>query len=80
MISLTYTLLYSGLIGISILIVQKKLLQRMLLVFKSLFLFIILKDWLVMQSIPQSQLLRFPFMWAVLPAILTYGLTLKGII
>jgi prepilin peptidase CpaA len=80
MISLTYTLLYSGLIGISILIVHKKLLQRMLWVFNSLFSFIILKDWLVIQSIPQNQLLRFPFMWAVLPAILTYGLTLKGII
>jgi prepilin peptidase CpaA len=80
MISLIYTLLYSGLIGISILIIQKKLLLRMLWVFNSLFSFLILKEWLVFQSIPQSQLLRFPFMWAVLPAILTYGLSLKGII
>jgi prepilin peptidase CpaA len=80
MISLIYSLLYSGLIGISILIVQKKLLQRMFWVINSLFSFLILKEWLVLQSIPQNQLLRFPFMWAVLPAIFTYGLSQKGII
>jgi prepilin peptidase CpaA len=78
--SIIYTLLYACLIGIVILIIQKKLIHRMLWIFDNLFLFIIMKKWSVFQTLQPNQMLRFPLMWAVLPAIFTYGLSLKGMI
>jgi prepilin peptidase CpaA len=78
--SIIYTLLYACLIGIVILIIQKKLFLRMLWIFNSLFLFLIMKKWSVFQTFQPNQMLRFPLMWAVLPAIFTYGLSLKGMI
>lgn len=78
--SMVYAVLYAGLIGMAILIVQKKLLQRMLWIFHALFSFLIMKELLVFHNIPQNQMLRFPFMWAVLPAIFTYGFSMKGMI
>jgi prepilin peptidase CpaA len=78
--SLVYAVIYAGLIGIVILIIQKKLFQRMLWIFHALFNFLILKELLVFKSIPQNQMLQFPFMWAVVPAIFTYGLSMKGVI
>ncbi|MEX2461366.1 MAG: A24 family peptidase [Paenibacillaceae bacterium] len=78
--SLVYAVLYAGFIGIAILIIQKKLLQRLFWVFSALFSFFIMKELFIFQNIPQNQMLRFPFMWAVLPAILTYGIRMKGVI
>jgi prepilin peptidase CpaA len=78
--SIIYTLIYACLIGIVILIIQKKLFHRMLWVFESLFSFLILKKWSVFQTFKSNQMLRFPLMWAVLPAILTYSLSLEGMI
>jgi prepilin peptidase CpaA len=77
--SIIYTLIYACLIGIVILIIQKKLFSRMLWVFNTLFSFLIMKKWSVFQTFQPKQMLRFPLMWAVLPAIFTYGLSLKGI-
>jgi prepilin peptidase CpaA len=78
--SMVYAVLYAGLIGIAVLIVQKKLVQRMLWILHAMFSFFIMKELLVFQTIPQNQMLRFPFMWAVLPAIFTYGFSMKGMI
>jgi prepilin peptidase CpaA len=78
--SLVYALIYAGIIGCIILITQKKLISRMFWVLHIVFSLIIMKEWKVFQSLPQKQLLRFPFMWAVLPAVITYGLSMKGFI
>jgi len=78
--SMVYAVLYAGLIGIAVLIVQKKLVQRMLWIFHGLLSFLIMKELLVFKDIPQNQMLRFPFMWAVLPAIFTYGFSMRGMI
>jgi prepilin peptidase CpaA len=76
--NIIYTLAYACLIGIVILIIQKKLFHRMLWVFESLFSLLIMKKWSIFQTFQPNQMLRFPLMWAVLPAILTYSLSLKG--
>jgi prepilin peptidase CpaA len=78
--SLVYALIYAGFIGFIILIIQKRFIQRLLWVIYTLFSFLIMKEWKVFQSLPQNQMLHFPFMWAVLPAVITYGLSLRGLI
>ncbi|WP_162463158.1 A24 family peptidase [Paenibacillus psychroresistens] len=78
--SLIYTLLYACLIGLVVLAIQKKLFHRMIWIFNTLFSFLIMKNWLVYKTLPSNQMLRFPLMWAVLPAIFTYSLSMKGII
>jgi prepilin peptidase CpaA len=78
--SLVYAMVYAGLIGLIILIIQKKLAQRSIWLLHSLFSFLVMKEWKFFQSLPRNQMLHFPFMWAVLPAILTYGMNLKGLI
>jgi prepilin peptidase CpaA len=78
--SLVYALIYAGIIGCIILIAQKKLISRLFWVLHIIFSLIFMKEWKVFQSLPQKQLLRFPFMWAVLPAVVTYGLSMKGFI
>jgi prepilin peptidase CpaA len=77
--SIIYTLIYACLIGIVILISQKKLFQRIIWVVDSLFSLLILKQWVVFKLLQPKQMLRFPLMWAVLPAIITYGISLKGL-
>lgn len=78
--NMVYSILYAGLIGLGILIYQKKLLQRSVWMFQVLFSFLVLKEWKAFNQIQKNQLLRFPFMWAVMPAIITYGCSLKGMI
>jgi prepilin peptidase CpaA len=78
--SMIYTLFYACLIGIVVLVIQKKIFQRILWVFNTLFSFLIMRNWVVFQSLQPDQMLRFPLMWAVLPAILTYSLSMKGMI
>lgn len=78
--SIIYTLFYACLIGIVVLIIQKKLFHRMVWVFNTLFSFLIMRNWTVFQTFQPNQMLRFPLMWAVLPAIFTYSLSLKGMI
>jgi prepilin peptidase CpaA len=78
--SLVYALLYAGLIGFIILFIQKKFIQRLVWMVYTLFSFLIMKEWKVFQNLPQNQMLHFPFMWAVLPATVTYGLSMRGLI
>jgi prepilin peptidase CpaA len=78
--SIVYAMIYAGLIGFIILIIQKKFIQRLIWVIYTLFSCLIMKEWKVFQTLPQNQMLHFPFMWAVLPAIITYGLSMRGLI
>jgi prepilin peptidase CpaA len=78
--SIIYTLFYACMIGIVVLVIQKKLFHRMVWVFNTLFSFLIMKNLSGFQTLQPKQMLRFPLMWAVLPAIFTYSLSLKGMI
>jgi prepilin peptidase CpaA len=78
--SIIYAMIYAGLIGFIILIIQKKFIQRLLWVVYTIFSLLVMKEWKAFHSLPQNQMLHFPFMWAVLPAIITYGLSMRGLI
>ncbi|MBC8081223.1 MAG: prepilin peptidase [Gorillibacterium sp.] len=66
-----YSIIFAGIIGVGIYVHQKLLFSKISLMFLALFRFITSKDFNELQIIPQKDMLRFPFMYAVAPATLT---------
>jgi prepilin peptidase CpaA len=66
-----YSILYAGLIGIVIVLIKKEFVTRIVHLFKHLFYLLLLKDIKSISSIKKSESYRFPFMYAVLPGVIT---------
>lgn len=69
--SMLYSLLYAGFIGFGILIWRRELTRRFLSFIMWLFRAILLRDKHVLGELKQTNHIYFPFMYAVLPGILT---------
>ena len=69
--SATYAIFYAGVIGLVILFIRKQFIQRMTWVIQCLFALIILKQMPSIKPTQMKEMLKFPMMWAVLPAVVT---------
>lgn len=69
--SIIYSILYGGVIGILILLNRREFIRRIKAVFYYLIGLIFFKDVTSIQDYKRSGSLRFPFMYAVIPAIIT---------
>lgn len=66
-----YSIIYAGIIGIIIIILRKEFFQRIISSMGYLFNILIVKNIKNVNELKKSQSLRFPFMYAVLPGIIT---------
>ena len=71
--SMMYSILYAGVIGIILLVWKRQLLRRGLRLVHWLFLLLIHRDAALLRTMKHQDTLRFPFMYAVLPGVLTAG-------
>jgi prepilin peptidase CpaA len=77
--NIIYSLVYAGIIGCFILIARRLVKQRAAWIISIVYSLLLLKEWRILRSLPNHQMIHFPFMWAVLPAMITNVLKLKGI-
>jgi prepilin peptidase CpaA len=77
--NMLYAIVYAGIIGCLILIGRKLFKSRIAWLISILFSLFLLKEWRLLSTLPKDQMIRFPFMWAVLPALVTNVIKLKGI-
>lgn len=75
--SMMYSLLYAAFIGLGILLWRRELTRRFFGLVMWFFRAILLRDKYVIKGLKQLQHIRFPFMYAVLPGILTAFVELK---
>jgi prepilin peptidase CpaA len=69
--SIMYSLIYAGVIGVSLLIVRKKLIPTGKRIAVWLLSIVVFKDFLTLKKMKEQELLQFPFMYAVLPGVFT---------
>jgi prepilin peptidase CpaA len=69
--SVMYSIIYAGLIGIVILLFRKEFTQRMIDLLRYFLGIVISRDLASLTFKPQKDTLTFPFMYAVLPGVLT---------
>jgi prepilin peptidase CpaA len=77
--NMIYSLVYAGTIGCFILIARRLVRHRAAWIISIICSLLILREWRIFRSLPTPEMIRFPFMWAVLPAMITNVLKLKGI-
>ncbi|MDP5274102.1 A24 family peptidase [Chengkuizengella axinellae] len=70
---LVYSILFSGLIGLGVLIFKKENWFRLKAIWFGVFSFVILRNVNMLKTIKSEQYFRFPFMLAVLPAVVVVG-------
>jgi prepilin peptidase CpaA len=68
---LMYSIVYSGILGIIILLFRKEVIQRAGNIFRYLIGILIFRNKASVSVIKQQQNLKFPFMYAVLPGVVT---------
>jgi prepilin peptidase CpaA len=66
-----YSIIYAGIIGLVMLVVRRELFQRMFSLVIRLFEFRSTKNLDTMEEYKKKEALRFPFMYAVLPGMIT---------
>jgi prepilin peptidase CpaA len=69
--SMMYSILYAGVLGACILLIRKELIYRIKNVFFRLLSFIFIRHDDSIRSIKKEEIIRFPFMYAVLPGVFT---------
>jgi prepilin peptidase CpaA len=77
--NMLYAIVYAGFIGCLILIGRKLFISKIAWIINILIALFLLKEWRIVWTLPKNQMIRFPFMWAVLPALITNVIKLKGI-
>ncbi|MDB5053111.1 MAG: peptidase [Bacilli bacterium] len=77
--SMIYAMIYAGIIGCFILLSRQQFVRKISAIFKLFYLFAIIKEVAIFTKLDKKQMIRFPFMWAVLPAVITCGMNWKGI-
>jgi prepilin peptidase CpaA len=69
--SMMYSVLYAGLIGLYILIARKKLVPTGLKMFHWMYSLVALKDMSTFSTMKEQAQIKFPFMYAVVPGVMT---------
>jgi prepilin peptidase CpaA len=69
--SMMYSVLYAGLIGLCILIVRKKFVTTGIKMTSWMFSLVALKDMSTFKSMKEQAQIKFPFMYAVVPGVMT---------
>ncbi|RED63016.1 A24 family peptidase [Cohnella lupini] len=69
--SLMYSIVYAGIIGVIILLFRREFMQRINRIMKYFFGVILLRNRAAVTQITKENNLRFPFMYAVLPGVIT---------
>jgi prepilin peptidase CpaA len=69
--SILYSLMFAGAIGLLIVMWRKEAIRRIGAVFRTLLFFALLRDRDAFRRLRQEDILRFPFMYAVVPGVLT---------
>lgn len=66
-----YSIFYAGLIGILLVLIRKEFVRRIVHLLKHLFYLLLLKDIKSISRFKKTESFRFPFMYAVLPGVIT---------
>ncbi len=69
--TMMYSILYGGLIGVGILLYRKEFIRRMTHTLFHLFEILFMKDLTTIQDFKKESSMRFPFMYAVIPGVIT---------